>query len=177
MPLHQFCWKNQGLTSALRQKQKRCSLSPGLSQPGPGPAPMCAPGLPPAAITAGSAPWILLKARAADARLAAHLLLLPEVPAIMPLKILLSSCQPRSKLQARGGVGILLKQDSIPLSCPPSRPTHGFPPPATRFRIYGLSSSAAGNHGELLREAPAQTPFSRFLSEGRRERPRGRMGF
>ena len=113
------------------------------------------PGLPPSAvITAGSAPQISLKALAATACLAARLPQLPEVPAIMPLKIPLSSCQPRSKLQARRGVGLLLKQDSIPLSCPPSHPTHGFPPSYhPGLRIYGLPLQAAGNHGKLLREA------------------------
>lgn len=51
-------------------------------------------------------------------------------------------------------MGLLLKQDSIPLSCPTSHPTHGFSPSRhPRLRIYGLSLQAAGNHGKLLREA------------------------
>ena len=86
----------------------------------------------------------------------------------MPLKIPLSSCQPRSKLQARGGVGLLLKQDSIPLSCPPSHPTHGFPPSYhPGHRIYGLSLQAAGNHGKLLREASGWSLVSPRLQCGR----------
>lgn len=85
----------------------------------------------------------------------------------MPPKIPLSCCQPRSKLQAQGGVGLLLKQDSIPLSCPPSRPTHRSPPSShPRLRIYGLSLSAAGNHGKPLREASGWSLVSPRLQCG-----------
>lgn len=145
--------QTRDLTSALEMTAGRMLPEPGLSQPGPTrrrggsprPAACCA--------HSGISAPDLSQSQAATTGLAAHLLQLPEVWAIMLLNIPLSSCQPRSKLQARGGVGLLLKQDSIPLSCPPSRPPTWLTPSPSLLRIYGLSLQAAGNHGRLLGEA------------------------
>lgn len=140
------------LTSALEMTAGRMPPEPGLNQPGPairrggspGPAACCA--------HSGISAPDLSQSQAATAGLAAHLPQLPEVRTIIPLNILLSSCQPRSKLQARGGVGLLLKQDSIPLSCPPSRPPW-FPPPPARSGFMALPCrqlvTMAGSLGRL----------------------------
>lgn len=110
--------QTRDLTSALEMTAGRMLPEPGLSQPGPARRRGGSPR--PAACRAhsGISAPDLSQSQAATTGLAAHLPQLPEVWAIMLLNIPLSSCQPRSKLQARGGVGLLLKQDSIPLSCP-----------------------------------------------------------
>lgn len=144
--------QTRDLTSALEMTASRMPPELGLNQPGPAIRRGGSPGSAACCAHSGISAPDLSQSQAATAGLAAHLPQLPEVRAIIPLNIPLSSCQPRSKLQARGGVGLLLKQDSIPLSCPPSRPPRGSPSPSP-LRIYGPSLPAAGNHGRLLGEA------------------------
>lgn len=156
--------QTRDLTSALEMTAGRIQPEPGLNQPGPAsrrggsprPAACCA--------HSGISAPDLSQSQAATTGLAAHLPQFPEVRAIMPLNIPLSSCQPRSKLQARGGVGLLLKQDSIPLSCPPSRPPRGSPPPpaCSGFMAFPCRQlvTMAGSLGRLQAGALAAPDFS-----------------